>query len=526
MSRVPANRRRAAAGIRRCAAAGIRWRAAGATGFLTLLSACAVGPDFKRPDVLSAKAGYVPGAPFRAIPSARNAGAAGQAQNLVAGADVSGEWWKLFGVPELDALVARALAANPSLDAAKATLRAAWEQTKVQASPLFPSITGEFNPTRNKTARSLSPVSNNNSWLYNLHTLQLNISYTPDLWGGQRRGIEQAAAQADLQRFQIEAVTNTLVNTLIVAVIQMAALQAQIEATESLIASQRQILATFEAQFRLGDTSLAAVMAQRSALAQSIATLPALKLEREQAHDQIAALVGVTPDESLPEPRLDAFHLPATLPVSLPAQLLEQRPDVRAAEAQVQAASAQVGIAIANRLPNIQLIALPGEAVNSMSQFFKPGFGNWELSGMFTQPLFQGFQLMHLEREARHNLAAQAMTYRDTVLKAVENVADTLHALQDDADALRATAADTEAANRSFTIARSQQERGDISPVMVQTAQQTALQARLALIQAQSTRYSDCAALFQALGGGWWHRDDTGIKNPPVNWKSAFTAPG
>lgn len=487
------------------------------------LSACSVGPDFHRP-ALPGTPQYQSGAAPRQVHGSSGAGQAGMAQTLVTGGDVAGAWWKLFGVPELNALVARAQAQNPSLQSAQATLKAAWEQAKVQASPMFPSISASFNPTRNKTSRALSPVPGSNAYLYNLHTLQLNISYQPDLWGGLRRQIEAAAAQADVQRFQLEAQVNTLINTLVVAVIQQAGTRSQIDALLTSIASQKDVLRIVEGRQRLGDASLGDVLVQKALLSQTEALLPPLQLTLEQAHDQIATLVGATPDEALPEPRLEAFHLPAELPVSLPSRLLEQRPDVRAAEAQMHINSAQVGVAIANRLPNVQLSATPGQAINAMSQFFAPGYGNWEIGAMLAQPLFQGFQLWHLEREARQTLLASADTYRATVLGAIQNVADTLHALHDDADGLSASAENDQAAARSVKIARAQFTLGDVSMALVQNAEQQELTARQTLVQAQAARFSDTVALFQALGGGWWHRNDSGMKDPPPTWQAAFTA--
>ncbi|GBR26360.1 efflux transporter outer membrane subunit [Kozakia baliensis] len=485
------------------------------------LSACAIGPNYRQPEA-PAHAGYQTGASPDTVRATPDAGAAGAGQRLVQGADTPGDWWSLFQVPELNALVSRALANNASLKAAQGSLKAAYEQTKVQGAPLLPSISAMFNPTRNKTAHAFSPVPGDNSYLYNVHTLQLNISYQPDLWGGLRRQIESQAAQGEMQRFQLEATTNTLINTLIIAVITQASLNAQIKATQEIIANQQHVLDVMEAQQKLGDISEANVMAQRAALTQVQATLPPLHLQAEQAHDQIAMLVGTTPNEILPEATLDEFRLPPTLPVTLPSQLLEQRPDIRAAASQIHSSSAQVGIAIANRLPNVQLSATPGEAVNAMSQFFTPGYGNWTIGATLAQPIFQGFELWHLEREARANLLAATEQYHNTVLTAIQNVADTLHALSDDADALSISAANEDAATKSLKISRGQLSSGDISPLLLRNAQQVELQAKLNLIAAKATRFTDSVALFQAVGGGWWHRNDSGVKAPPTDWRAAF----
>ncbi|GBQ12132.1 efflux transporter outer membrane subunit [Swaminathania salitolerans] len=488
---------------------------------LSLLGGCAIGPDYHRPALLQ-KAGYQSDALPGEIHGTPGGFAAGARQALVPGADLSGEWWTAFGVPQLDALVTRALRNNPSLKSSQAALKAAYEQTRVAGAPLLPSISASFNPTRNKTSQALSPVPGNNAYLYNLHTLQLNISYQPDLWGGLRRQVESQAAQAELQRFELVATTNTLINTLIVALITQSSLNEQIRATDEIVANQQKLLAVMEKQYRLGDISEAQLLAQKAAMTQAQATLPPLRLQAEQAHDQIAALIGTTPQERLPEIPLDAYRLPGALPVSLPTALLEQRPDIRAAESQMHSTSAQVGVAIANRLPNVQLSATPGQAINAMSQFFTPGYGNWTIGAMVAQPIFQGFELMHLEREARANLLAATEQYRNTVLTSMQNVADTLHALQEDSDGLTISAANEDAAIRSLAISQRQMSYGDISPVLLQAAVQIELEARLSLIQAKATRFTDSVALFQALGGGWWHRNDTGMKIPGTDWHAAF----
>lgn len=485
------------------------------------LSGCAIGPDFHRPDMLK-NAGYQSKALPASIHGTEDSGSAGAPQALAVGADLSGEWWKALGAPQLDALVTRALLNNPSLKSAQASLKAAYEQTKVAGAPLLPSISASFNPTRNKTSKALSPVPANNSYLYNLHTLQLNISYQPDLWGGLRRQVENQAAQAEMQRFQLVATTNTLINTLVVTLITQSSVNAQIAATQDIIATQQKLLNVMQKQYRLGDIAEAQVLAQKAALSQAQATLPPLHLQAEQAHDQIAALVGTTPDENLPEIPLDNYRLPATLPVSLPSALLAQRPDIRAAESQMHSTSAQVGVAIANRLPNVQLSATPGQAINAMSQFFTPGYGNWSIGAMVAQPIFQGFELLHLERQARDNLLAATEQYKNTVLTSMQNVADTLHALQDDSDALSISATNEDAAVRSLRISQKQMSYGDISPILLQAAVQIELEARLNLIQAKATRFTDSVALFQALGGGWWHRNDTAMKIPSTDWHAGF----
>jgi len=472
------------------------------------LAGCAVGPEFHAPtlsDGIRYRADRGPGAT-----SSAPVAVAGSVQRYVQGMDIPGQWWTLFRSPQLNAVVAHALANNPSLAAAHASLRAAREQAKASAGALWPSLSASFNPTRNKTSKALSPVPGNNAYLYNLHTAQLNVSYTPDLWGGIRRQVESDKAAADLRRFELEATYLTLTSNVVNAAIAYASVKAQIAATEEIIASQHKLLVSLQGQQGVGGAALKDVGSQQLALAQAQAGLPGLQQQLAAAHDQIAALCGDMPDAPTPDFDLAEFHLPDDLPVSLPSRLIEQRPDVKSAESTMHDYSALIGVAIANRLPNVQLTATPGIAVNQMSQFFTGGFGNWTLAAMMTQPLFQGFQLLHLERAARRNFENAAAQYRDTVIGAMQDTADSLHATETDADAVRLTAEQARAAAENLRITKAQLGLGDVSAVTLLTAQQVDAQARLALVQAEASRFSDTVGLFQSLGGGWWNRNDVG----------------
>ena len=475
---------------------------------LVVLVGCAVGPDFHKPDLPK-------GMDYQSAPRTATAGhggtGAGVSQTFQTGVDIPGKWWEIFQNPSLNALVEQALANNQSLKAMQTGLKSAWEQRRIEGAGLYPTLSASFNPTRNKTSRVYSPVPNNNTWLYNVHTAQLTVGYVPDLWGGTRRAIEAAGAQAEIQKFQLEATALTMISDLVNATIEEASIRAQIAATQDLIASQKSTLALITKRQKLGDASQQDMVSQLASVAQLEATLPGLNLQLAQTRDQMAVLVGVAPNSPLPEFRLEQFTLPQTLPVSLPSDLLNQRPDVRAAQAQIQSASAQVGVAIANRLPNVQLSALPGQAVGTMSDFFKPGYGNWTIAATVMQPIFQGGSLLHAERQARDNLMQANETYKATVLSAIQDVADSLHALDFDADALQANQSAYDATAQSLKIAHAQLRLGDVSELMVLQAQQANAQARLALVQAQGARYSDSVALFQSLGGGWWNRNDLGM---------------
>jgi NodT family efflux transporter outer membrane factor (OMF) lipoprotein len=327
------------------------------------------------------------------------------------------------------------------------------------------------------------------------------------VFGGNRRQVESLQAQAQMQRFELEATYLTLTANLVNAALTEAALRAQIDATHAIIDDQTRTLASFLRQLELGQVAEADVAAQEAQLAQVEATLPPLEKQLAQQRDLIAALAGRFPGETLTASfELSGLSLPEDLPVSLPSNLVEQRPDIRAAEEQMHAASAQVGVAIANRLPNIQLTGNIGSTATEFSQLFTSGTGFWGVAADISQPIFDGGTLLHKERAARAAFEQSKAQYRSTVIAAFQNVADTLHAIQSDTDAVRTARVAALAAARSLAIARRQLTLGDISELTVFAAEATSRQAEINLVQAQANRYTDAAALFQALGGGWWNR--------------------
>ncbi|MEJ0069240.1 MAG: efflux transporter outer membrane subunit [Pseudomonadota bacterium] len=485
-------------------------------GTSALVASCAVGPDFLTP-AAPAVSGYTPEPLPAQTASAPVTG--GEAQRFLQDSDIPAQWWTLFRSPALNALVERSLKTNPNLQAAQAALRVALENVYAQQGAFFPTIDASFAPSRNKTSNSIAPVPANNTNVYSLYTAQLSLSYAPDVWGLNRRQVESLQGQADNQRFQLEATYLTLTSNVVAAAVQEASLRAQIKATEDIIAIERQLLGLLGKQFELGAVAGLDTASQEAALAQAEATLPPLQKQLDQQRSLLTALAGAFPSDEVAERfELTTFQLPVELPVSLPAKLVQQRPDVRASEALLQSASAQIGVAVANRLPNLTLSAAWGSQALSSGALFGPGNTIWTLSGMVLQPLFDGFTLMHRERAARAAFDQAAAQYRSTVLGAFQNVADTLRALQTDADALRAQVAAERAARTSLDIARRQLELGQINYLALLNGQQTYLQVVINLAQAQAARYADTAALFQALGGGWWNRPDqpqtaTSIRN-------------
>jgi len=479
----------------------LRWLAVSS---LVGLTACAVGPNFHRPAPPAAT--DYGSAPTQGATAAAP-GVGGEAQHFVADMDITGQWWTLFHSAQLSALVEQSLKGNPNIDAAQAALRQARDLYKAQRTTFFPTVQGEFDATRSKYAtNTLTAPTVATSSIYNLYTAELSLSYMPDVFGGQRRALEAARAQVEVTRYQLIATYVTLSSNVVATAVQEASLRGQIAATERLLALQHQLTETVERQHGIGTASNLDLLAQQAAEAQIVATLPPLQKQLGQTRDALTALLGRLPSQEPAETfRLDDLTLPDALPVSLPSKLVAQRPDVRQAEENMHAASAQVGVALANMLPQFTITADTGSTALQIGQLFSPYTGFWDLGASLTQTLFDAGALIYRHRAAEDALDQAGAQYRAAVILAVQNVADTLRALRADADALKATAEADRAAKASFDLARQQYQLGTLSQVALLNAEQTYQQAEIALVQAQANRYADTAGLFQALGGGWWN---------------------
>lgn len=477
---------------------------------------CAVGPDFHRPaapDTDRYTAAQLP----EQTASAPTAG--GETQRFVAGQDVPAQWWTMFGSAELNALVDAALRANPDLQAMEAALRVARENLAAQRGAFFPSVDAHYTPTRQKVAQEVASPLSNNSDLFTLHTAQLTVSYSPDVFGGIRRQVEAGAAQADVARFQWHAAYLALTTNVVNAAIQEASLRAQIRTTHDIIELSRRQLDAVRKQRQTGQVGAAEVAAQEAAVAQAETALPPLEKQLAQQRNLLAVLAGQLPSQEVTQHfELDSLNLPTELPLSLPSTLVEQRPDIRAAEAQMHAASAQIGVAKAARLPNVMLTADLGSSALTLSKLFTSGTGFWGLTADLTQPIFRGGALMHQQRAAEAAYRQASAQYRSTVLAAYQNVADTLHAIDADAKSLRAALNAEQAASRSFDVAQRQWKAGLIGYPAVMLAEQTWRQAVVGLVQSRASRYTDTVALMLALGGDWEHRaEHEADKAPPGN---------
>ncbi|MDE2621725.1 MAG: efflux transporter outer membrane subunit [Betaproteobacteria bacterium] len=498
-----------------------------ATACCLLLAGCALGPDFVRPAPPAVK-GYAPGQSVSELE--HDTRAASGSPHFSAGKDIPFDWWTLFQSQQLNALIERAFKANPSIEAAQAALRQAQQNTLAQQGFFYPTLGLEYLPTRNKLAGNMGgnspgvqgngtiiqtysnpsgPAPYNGPVYYNFHTAQVTLNYAPDVFGGNRRQVESLEAQAETQKFQLEAAYITLASNVVAAALQEASVRAQIAAMENIVEDNRKLLQIGRNQLKYGYINGVDLTAQELALAQAEQALVPLRQQLAQTRDLIRVLAGQLPSEEVPETfELTSIHLPQELPVSLPSRLVEQRPDVRAAQAQLHAANAQIGVAIANRFPQFSITGLLGGEASVPSQMFQTGGGFFNLIGDISLPVFDGGTLSAREQGAHEALRQAAAQYKSTVLAAFQNVADTLHAIQSDANAYRAAAQSRESAHKALTITRKQYEFGQVSYPVLLAADQAYQQSAITFVQVETNRLGDAAALYQALGGGWWNRPD------------------
>ncbi|WP_116810202.1 efflux transporter outer membrane subunit [Steroidobacter cummioxidans] len=471
------------------------------------LTACAVGPDFKPPEapqVTDADRAYTPAPMPSQTASAPSPG--GAPQRFLTGEDISALWWEAFRSEPLDQLIRSALKRSPTLAAAQAALREARASYEATAgSTLFPSVSGQLSATRQRA--SLTSFGLLGTAEFDLYNATVNVSYTIDAFGATRRELEGLRAAIDYQRYQVEAAYLSLTANLVTTAIQEASIRAQLQATQDVLDAQSQTLSIVEKQQSLGAVAYTAVITQRTQVAQTRALLPALEKSLAQTRHLLAVYAGRLPSEAgLPEFSLESLQLPHDLPVSLPSSLVRQRPDIRASEAQLQQANAQVGVATANLYPQITLSGSVGQQSVQTNDLFSNRNFTWSLGAALLQPIFQGGALRARKRAAIAAFEAAQAQYQQTVLNAFLDVADTLRALDIDADALRVQAQSESLARESLDLVTRQYALGAASYLQLLDSQRTYQQAKIGLVQAQAARYADTAALFQALGGGWWNR--------------------
>jgi NodT family efflux transporter outer membrane factor (OMF) lipoprotein len=475
-----------------------------------LFAGCAVGPDFRRPALPEAKT-FTDTA--LAQETASSPGIGGDAQRFVPGQEIPAQWWTLFQSKSLDSMIRQALADSPTLAASQAALRQARENRLAQLGALFPAVDGNFSANRSKFTGASFGQPNQPGGIFSLFNASVGVSYTLDLFGLTRRGLEELKAQVDYQNYLLEGANLTLTSNIVTAAVQEGSLRAQIRATQEILKAEAEQLDLVETQFQLGGASRADVLAQTAQLSQTRTTLPPLEKQLSQTRHLLAILTGKPPGDAatLPAFELTDLKLLRELPVSLPSVLVRQRPDILASEELLHSASALIGVATANMFPKLTISGNYGSQATRVTDLFSGGTSIWSIGAALVQPIFHGGELSAKRRAAIAAYDQAEAQYRQTVLQAFQNVADVLRALEKDAETLKAQSDAEGTARESLELARSQYELGAVSYLVLLNAQRQHQQARITLAQAQAARFADTAALFQALGGGWWNRESEGV---------------
>ena len=471
-----------------------------------------VGPDFVSPSPPAAS-GYTAAA-LKPV-SATKGVQGGAGQNFVLGKDVSADWWTLFGSKQINAFVEEAVRNHPNIEAAEYALRGARETALSTDGSLYPQVSLTDTSTRARSAASgAAPAS-----IYNLYNASVSVSYGLDIFGGARRQSEAKLAAAEYQRYQLEAAYLSLTANVVNAAITEASLKAQIRATESIVKLQQDQLARIQKQFELGAVPNSDVLSQQSNLAQTQASLPALQKQLAQQRNALMAYLGRLPSEDRGESvDISQLRLPQSLPVSLPSDLVRQRPDIKAAEATLHQATANVGVSVASMLPQLSLSGQYGGSSASYANLLSPSSIAWSIAASVSQKIVDGGSAFHSKEASVAAYEQNLANYKSTVITAFQNVADALRAIEYDAKALQAQSAAERAAKASLDMAQDQYKTGAVVYATVLNALQTYQNAVISRVKAQSTRYTDTVALYQALGGGWWNRDDeTARSKPRVN---------
>lgn len=508
----------------------INWFKHGCSGFVsilvmsTLLSACMVGPDFKTPQAPNVDRFNALPLPAKTAntPANRNAG---KSQVYIYGRDIPADWWKIFHSEEINELVDTAMVNSPNIQAAQAALRQAQETLNQQiGNLLIPAFDANIAGQRQRFAGSTFGNGVPSS-LFNLFNASAQVTYNLDFFGASRREIESLRAQVDYQQFQLLATYLTLTANIVTTAVTIAAYEMQIQATKALINSEQGQLDILQKQYRVGGIARTNVLSQQTQVNLTRAILPPLQKSLSQSRHALATLIGVYPDTPMPSIHLNKLYLPKNLPVSLPSQLVRQRPDVRASEALLHAASAQVGVATANLFPSFSINGNYGWTASIASSLFQPLNKTWLMAGQIAQPIFHGGALFSARKAAIAAFDQAAAQYKQTLLTAFQNTADALRALETDARTFKAAKAAEVDAYQYYKITRSQYRDGGVSYLELLTAEQQYQQALINSIQSQALRYADTAALYQALGGGWWNRKNIQCpdKINPVN--ASLTCP-
>jgi NodT family efflux transporter outer membrane factor (OMF) lipoprotein len=476
-----------------------------------ILSACAVGPDFKQPD--PPKTSSYTDSPLTQKLTTASGVPGGTPQEFSEGADIEAQWWELYKSPELDALIKKALVQNPNLGAADAALRSAQENVSAQiGGQYFPAVGLGGAATRQLQPSAIYGLPYGSD-TYNLYNTSVNVTYKLDVFGGARRAVEGARAKAEVAQFQLEGAYLSLTANVVTGAVKEASLRAQMQATAEILKAQINFAEMTEKQLKIGTVNKVDLTSQLTLVASSQVDLFNYERNLAFARNQLAVLVGELPSNAnISKFDLSNLHLPEKLPLSVPSSLVRQRPDIRAAEAMIKSTNALVGVATANLLPQFNITGAIGSAALTSASLFGPNAALWSIGGGIFQPLFQGGQLLAQRRGAIANYEQAVYQYQATVLKAFQEVADALRALETGAQALKAASDAERYAYETLDLVEQQYKLGTASYLAVLYYQNQYQQAKVKSVAAQATRFSDTAALFTALGGGWWNREGPAFK--------------
>jgi NodT family efflux transporter outer membrane factor (OMF) lipoprotein len=480
-----------------------------AAAFATLFAGCTVGPDF-----VEQKAPDTQGYDEEGMPETRVAGAKEKEQRFALGKKISGEWWQLFHSRQLNDVLQQAIAGNQTLVAAKATLAQAREGINQAGGALYPQI--DFAAGASRQRVSLAPVGQQTQGpITNLFSIGPKVSYDLDPFGGNRRRVEQQEAVAQFQEYQLDAAYLTLTGNAVTQALNTASARAQIKAVESIIADDQRNLQLVRSELAAGEATQIDVQSAASQLAADRTLLPPLRQQLSVAKHALAVLVGKLPANwKVPNFDIEEFALPEELPVSLPSELVRQRPDILASEAQLHAASAAIGVATAALYPDLNLTAAFTQEALSTATLFNPASSVFSIGANLLAPIFHGGALQAQKRSTEDAFENALATYRQTVLTSFGQVADVLQALAHDAELLEAQRRALESAETSLSLTRTTYSFGNVGILQVLDAQRLTEQARLGYVRAQVQRYLDTVQLFTAMGGGWWDwkQDNDGVR--------------
>jgi NodT family efflux transporter outer membrane factor (OMF) lipoprotein len=461
-----------------------------ATGAMSLLGGCVVGPGFTPPPQ-PATAAFT-AAPLDALNRSGVQLDAAQAEPA--------QWWSLLNSAQLDQLIRQALKANHTLEAARSTLAQARALDVVSEAALYPAVTLDASSGRNKYgAAFLGPETLPPFTFYSIGPA---VSYTFDLSGGIRRSIEQQHAQTLYQLDELQAAELTVSGNIALQAVAAAAARAQIDNLLGLLEDDRKDVQLVKDAFEAGSGTRVDVLTAQSQLANDQTLLPPLRRDLSNATHALALLVGQAPaDWSPPQFKLDEFAMPERLPVSLPSELAHRRPDILAAEAQLHVTTAAIGVATANLYPQITLSANGSLESNTLRTLFESSSGAWGFMGGLTQPLFNHGELRAKQRAAVEAMHAAGSNYQQVLLSAFTQVADALEGLDHDQELIDSEQAALATASDTLQLTRESYSAGNSGVLQVLDAQRQNSQARLGLVRAQSQRLQDLVQLLLALGG-------------------------